>query len=180
MRGAPGKSCAVVVAPHLLPSSSPTALEEHRTALAALVDAHDELMAQLSAQGKALVSGVMLRRVIVAKRVLGEDSVSESSSDRELLDLAAKAAGHELHDVGYGPYIIASDGMSSGWNPLDDDGDALRLAVKLEIDLVHCYPDAIQASYFEIEEAFAKGQDPFAATRRAIVRAAAEIGKALP
>lgn len=71
MRGIPGTNRSVVVAPHLLPSSSPTALEEHRTALEALVDAHDELMAQLSAQGKALVSGVMLRRVIVAKRVLG-------------------------------------------------------------------------------------------------------------
>ncbi len=71
MRGAPGKSCAVVVAPHLLPSSSPTALEEHRTALEALVDAHDELMAGLSQQGREFVSAITLRRVIMAKRVLG-------------------------------------------------------------------------------------------------------------
>jgi hypothetical protein len=71
VRGKKGHSCVVVPGPYLLPATAPTALEEHRTALEALVDAHDELMAGLSAQGKALVSGVMLRRVIAAKRVLG-------------------------------------------------------------------------------------------------------------
>ena len=104
-------------------------------------------------------------------------------TDRELLELAAKAAG-----------IVAdyfeedgddSEGMwGSGyeaWNPLTDDGDALRLAVKLNLAIsipVHktiradviCFLD----SSVNIRE---ENGDPLAATRRAIVRAAAEIGK---
>ena len=54
-----------------------------------------------------------------------------SSSDKELLTLAAKAAG-----VGYadkdGKFIPF---VPETWNPLTDDGDALRLAVKLRIEL---------------------------------------------
>ncbi len=61
------------------------------------------------------------------------------------------------------------------WNPLADDGDALRLAVKLrmlvELDSYHAMADGCV-------EDLAGGQDPFAATRLAIVRAAAEIGRA--
>jgi hypothetical protein len=64
---------------------------------------------------------------------------------------------------------------------LADDGDALRLAVKLRLDV--CRPTATHEGVCVwvdhmsdfIEEA--KGDDPYAATRRAIVRAAAEIGK---
>ena len=44
-------------------------------------------------------------------------------TDRELLEAAAKAAGY----VHYHP----GDGFYQTWNPLTDDGDALRLAVKL-------------------------------------------------
>ena len=94
-------------------------------------------------------------------------------TDRELLELAAKAAG-----LPWDQWVI--DGNDS-WNPLTDDGDALRLAVKLCLAV---YPpegkeDGATVSCpdpgpWVIEEG---GTDPYAATRRAIVRAAAEIGK---
>ena len=90
-------------------------------------------------------------------------------TDRELLELAAKAAG-------------LSFWQENSWNPLDD-GDALRLAVKLNIDVF------FHASRVEGHVAGGRippvraieredyGDDPYAATRRAIVRAAAEIGR---
>jgi hypothetical protein len=55
------------------------------------------------------------------------------------------------------------------WMPLADDGDALRLAVKLDLF------DAATLTY-EPEE---YRTDPYAATRRAITRAAAEIGRGM-
>ena len=105
-------------------------------------------------------------------------------TDRELLELAAKAAGvkGEYHpDNGIFP---DGGGVSTEyWNPLIDDGDALRLAVKLRMDLM-LYSDtkgAFIGSRGREEKQFAESDvnDPCAATRRAIVRAAAEIGKAM-
>jgi hypothetical protein len=101
-------------------------------------------------------------------------------TDRELLELAAKAAG------------IVSDGCGTcfdmereaTWNPLENDGDALRLAVKLHIEIDYQAPDyrphwttvATERSSFN-HMASETGDDPYAATRRAIVRVAAEIGR---
>ena len=102
-------------------------------------------------------------------------------SDKELLELAAKAAGYlNWTPRAEGLYIeTGSSRGSSGfyWNPLDDDGDALRLAVKFlfEIDLGRGCTAVRHSSGIKILEAF--NQNPQAATRRAIVRAAAEIGK---
>ena len=68
------------------------------------------------------------------------------------------------------------------WNPLDDDGDALRLAVKCKLDLFLHELGALvndgNGLGIELEERLAG--DPYAATRRAIVRAAAEIGREMP
>jgi len=114
-------------------------------------------------------------------------------NDRELLELAAKAAGysgawikwpgarHPLNaELGF---FHGSDGTV--WRPLSDDGDALRLAVKLHIDLKswdevvrvwvgdHESHEVIAA----IEQPCGPGFDIYAATRRAIVLAAAEIGR---
>ena len=99
--------------------------------------------------------------------------------DRELLELAVKAAGGITTD-GLGGCWDMGNGV--GWNPLTDDGDALRLAVKLQMQLyvgTHkviaeiCsdseFPPILQKVFVE--------SDPYAATRRAIVRAAAKIGK---
>ena len=97
-------------------------------------------------------------------------------SDRKLLELAAKAAGYEY--AKRGGYIVV-DGIPGNWNPLRDDGDALRLAVKLEIDLwFGCGGLSAHGLTMDIEEDY--GRDGCAATRRAIVRAAAEIGRSKP
>ena len=102
-------------------------------------------------------------------------------SDRELLELAAKAAGYEY--AKHGGYIVV-DGIPGNWNPLTDDGDALRLAAKLKIDIewqatnpfpeprVEAYQRNDEGAYFCADE----HEDDY---RRAIVRAAAAIGKAM-
>lgn len=109
-------------------------------------------------------------------------------NDRELLELAAKAAGltkwdHAFVDAGIN---VGSDATPAIWNPLTDDGDALRLAVKLNLSVdtnwynsgACWFTDKAIVSSTEgvVEEHH--GKDPYAATRRAIVRAAAEIWKA--
>ena len=99
---------------------------------------------------------------------------------RELLELAAKAAGMKWTQIEMSlmtDYVwVTSDGVELAvWNPLTDDGDALRLAVKLGLVLKNRddLADAYSAEYVEKT----LPSDPYAATRRAIVRAAAEIGK---
>jgi hypothetical protein len=103
-------------------------------------------------------------------------------TDKELLELAAKAAGYVSH--GYGelcggsPFLYLQEADFSGmWAPLTDNGDALRLAVKA-LNWPHggrAFDNAVSAMY-------AVGQlpkDPCAATRRAIVMAAAKVGEAM-
>jgi len=105
-------------------------------------------------------------------------------TDRELLELAAKAAGIEH----YGEYNASGGLKTTGgwWNPIDGDSAAFQLAVKLGM-MVNVENDiaAVCATSGWMNgqllpggvgtESF--GSDPYAATRRAIVRAAAEIGK---
>lgn len=102
--------------------------------------------------------------------------------DRELLELAAKAAG--LLELGewFDNYDIDSPVSQSfvvgntEWNPLDDDGDALRLAVKLKF-VVEIHDTFSDVRWDDGGKRENHVHDPYAATRRAIVRAAAEIGK---
>lgn len=102
-------------------------------------------------------------------------------SDRELLETAAKAAGFDVMP-GVNGWCIRSDTMDS-WNPLADDGDALRLAVKLRLNVeltartVLCATEGTDPSEAILDFLL---DDPYASTRRVIVRAAAEIGKAMP
>ncbi len=100
-----------------------------------------------------------------------------NETDRELLELAAKAAGIQNYTMS-GHAVFVETGAKRGdsgyyWNPLADDGSALRLAVLLEMDVL-C---ASVRTDCGIVETIHAGIDPFAATRRAIVRAAAEIGR---
>lgn len=106
-------------------------------------------------------------------------------TDRELLKAAAKAAGNpQGRHVALGGLLMANDLY---WNPLTDDGDALRLAVKLFlfVDSAAGAPDSFGAEMVragnEVVDATEPRthEDPYAATRRAIVRAAAEIGRKL-
>ncbi len=98
-------------------------------------------------------------------------------TDIELLELAAKAAGLSHPD---GVYWVRNDAGDS-WNPLTDDGDALRLAVKLRMEV--CVWDTV-TTVMASDNAISTLSKPvngdlYAATRRAIVMAAAEIGRSM-
>jgi hypothetical protein len=92
-------------------------------------------------------------------------------TDKELLELAAKAAGIEL-DKGWLVYL-EDDGEA--FNPLVRDDHALRLAVKLGLG-IEFFSSWVAANGGHEED---RESDPYAATRRAIVRAAAEIGRGM-
>ena len=113
-------------------------------------------------------------------------------SDRELLELAAKAAGYVLQETEDGYECNFDD--SRIWNPITDDGDALRLMVRLRL-YARQFPvldDDFDAPLRMVEvwrvddddpmhvEFLRSGDDRLVATRRAIVRAAAEIGWQMP
>ena len=123
-------------------------------------------------------------------------------TDRELLELAAKAAGIKLrwithYDTGltdeyivplpdHAHHFVEDIQPYPRWDPLDDDGDALRLAMKLRL---YVYVGSMRTAVSSwslgmepedaVKEDFSDSTDEAvaAATRRAIVRAAAEIGK---
>ena len=138
-------------------------------------------------------------------------------TDRELLELAAKAADIFLtpeslarafpkwkwdkdfelrHEGNFGVsgavLVYDYDGKLSGttreaWNPLADDGDALRLMVRLRLEprfLDNSHSNGAEPSRVTLHNVAGIVEnidgDPYAATRRAIVRAAAEIGRQMP
>jgi hypothetical protein len=95
--------------------------------------------------------------------------------DNQLLFEAAKAAGIDFSIKGQVPTRF--DGKDFiVWNPLTNDGDALRLAVKLQFD-VCIASDAAWINHPAVSDGMIEDKDPYAATRRTIVRAAAKIGK---
>lgn len=111
-------------------------------------------------------------------------------TDRELLELAAKAAGLEFDPTAktaHGLMVVRDGAVCQSdqvlWNPLSDDGDALRLAVKLEllVDIETCYHVIACKELMACVEHIGNDGNGciYAATRRAIVRAAAEIGKGM-
>ena len=138
-------------------------------------------------------------------------------TDKELLELAAKACGIELGlcpdgNSGFWEFdwtgarwtlyvnvdhptikmpehcgkefnqAYTNDGRCWEWSPLTDDGDALRLAVKCRIRFEIHHSEKFVAAFHNdlfgrIEEEVINS-NIYAATRRAIVRAAVEIAKA--
>lgn len=98
----------------------------------------------------------------------------------KLSELAAKAAGIKLGlwSDDAQAFHVASD-PPYWWSPIFNDGDALRLALACGMQVREreaCWwPSEHLPQHSIIED---DGNDPYAATRRAIVRAAAEIGKA--
>lgn len=117
-------------------------------------------------------------------------------NDCELLELAAKAAGIE---GGWGPVFKIGDDevdvsdiwfldapeTGSIWDPLTDDGDALRLAVKLHMT-VDIFTGGCEVGYDDMkggqgylrqDDGPSGDMDDFEVVRRAIVRAAAEMGR---
>lgn len=104
-------------------------------------------------------------------------------SDRELLELAAKAAGISpvlCYESARNLLRIGDRDSYRIWRPLDDDSDALQLAIKLGICIVFMEDhDSVGAEHSRHGVMIIEAMDDFG-TRRAIVRAAAAIGKAMP
>lgn len=101
------------------------------------------------------------------------------STDRELLELAAKAAGYEVARVADDGRSLVLVGVQEPWNSLDDDGAALRLAVKRGMCV---NVEGLEVGYriggvLYISRIVPFDGDLAAATRRAITRAAAAIGE---
>lgn len=117
------------------------------------------------------------------------------NNDRELLELAARAAGLDiqrsrLDDPMHQDFLMNGNGVrnkgqrSYPWNPLNDDGDAFRLSVALDMkvrwhSVLHQALVNSPARKEIVENGENFNGDRYAATRRAITRAAAEIGKAM-
>ena len=126
-------------------------------------------------------------------------------NDKELLTLAAKAYwGDEINDVCSIRWLDKDEciGYTHGdnqdyngrdvelcWNPLEWDHDALRLAVKLRLRVLTPTSDTdvaiascgdVRGTAHVHQYSEDEYTDPYAATRRAIVRAAAAIGKDMP
>lgn len=106
-------------------------------------------------------------------------------TDQELLTYAAKAAGIEIEKCGCKnekfPFKHKEIGLGH-WNPLEDDGEALRLAVKLFIDVHTQITDNqvfTEASFGNVKFLSRIKGDKLASLRRCITQAAAEIGKGM-
>ena len=93
-------------------------------------------------------------------------------TDREMLELAAKAGGYVIRVSSGGSFSVDIDGFWRGWNPLNSDGDALRLAVKLHMQ-VSITTESCRAETLPVLGVRVNDNDELAATRRAIVMAAA-------
>lgn len=99
---------------------------------------------------------------------------------RTLLELAAKAAEYDvIYEAEYLTFFRRDVQGRPIWNPLTDDENALQLAVKLKLCLGSNLDGDRAVVYGDngktITEEFLS--NPYAATRLAIVRAAAKIGE---
>lgn len=105
-------------------------------------------------------------------------------TDHELLDLAAGTIGLNLswggsNRDGYYMQSESPDIYETYWNPLDSDGDALRLAVTLRLSVsLHAAAVFVSRNEDETTQLVQFSDAPHTATRRAIVRMAAVIGGA--
>ena len=102
--------------------------------------------------------------------------------DKELLELAAKAADIQIEwDESLDCWVMPNDedGWFSvvRWNPLENSAQALNLAVKLRLDVNIRGIETIVP--FRDIKPVKHGENPYAATRRAIVETVAEIGASL-
>lgn len=101
-------------------------------------------------------------------------------SDKELLELAAKAANANGMHIVQNEVEFVDCSSDDEWIPLEDDGDALRLAVKLSMSLEKVVSSRGSAWIADCRAEEIVGTDSLAAARRAIVRAAASIGEKMP
>lgn len=111
----------------------------------------------------------------------------QNSNDRELLELAAKAAGYKPDgSCGAGLLVVVDAGLPTqeafSFNPRDDDGDSRRLQVRLRLQLTvgraGCSVSSLRSPDIDVD--FTDGCDEDALVRLAVLQAAAAIGRAMP
>lgn len=115
-----------------------------------------------------------------------------NDNEREMLEMAARAVGEDVEWHENGSYFYRK---SCNWpeekgffNPLHDDGEALRLAISLRMKIgvsdIAAFADLDDALGVFIRQPIKRlglsDLSMLEAVRRAIVRAAAEIGRKLP
>ena len=101
-------------------------------------------------------------------------------TDREMLEMAAKAAGLHVKVASNSVMGLKVHGNCNWWNPLTDDGDALRLAARLNMDIeineffviVYC-PSELDCIRIELEIK----EEKMKTARLVITMAAAKAGK---
>ena len=114
-------------------------------------------------------------------------------NDRELLGLAAKGAGYNFSwsdKYDCAEVWVDGDRKKTFWQPHIDDGDAMRLrgkvgawitdegdAVRVEINRYKASSVVIELYDRDLEGGYSSDGSVNRATRLAIVRAAAEIGR---
>ena len=118
-------------------------------------------------------------------------------TDRELLELAAKAAGIEGSQCEWKTALRVTRERGAApvlWNPANDDGDSRRLQVALSIDLrfgvsdlygpyVHARTEVRRGDFIDFHECYqwvSLHPDANAAVRRAVLEVAAAIGQSMP
>ena len=131
----------------------------------------EEFTARISHQSGLAVTSFSSRLLVQL------DGVMEMT-DKELIELAANAAGLHVKVASNSGRGLKVHGNCNWWNPLTDDGDALRLAVKLHMQ-VSITTESCRAETMPVLGVRVNDKDEMAATRRAIVRAAAAIGGAV-
>lgn len=131
-------------------------------------------------------------------------TTTTTQTDRELLELAAKAAGYPWRGWTAdknGPVALLQEDVSkpapriccpTPWKPREDDGDSRRLAVALyftvavrphEVEVFSDEGECLASVPIFTASAFVKSEEatkPTEATRLAVLLAAAEIGRAMP
>lgn len=108
-----------------------------------------------------------------------------TDADRELVELAAKAYGIKVKGwrneklIGFDTNTERE--VCGDWNPLESDGDAFRLLIGMQASITPCcgltYIDA--AGNLEFTHIHSENETARAGARRAITRAAAEIGRGM-
>ena len=124
----------------------------------------------------------------LARRAIS--AAGDSQNNRRLLELAASAPGWMPNNSWAwcanagknGAFCYRLNGEMIVWNPLDDNADAFNLAVKLRIEIAYNEEHKCVCRFWTNTKGFTAvaeriTDDPCAATRRAIVRAAAQIAK---
>ena len=106
--------------------------------------------------------------------------------NQELLELAAYAA--DFRNVKYiddkvGLIVTKDDGSEFKWNPLDDDQDAFRLMVYLDLNVkFSCCDDdtpIVTAERFDCDVTIPNFPCSYTTTRKAIVLAAVKAAKTM-